>query len=142
MAQSRIEALLEALVNGETSDVVPRSRNEAYLKALVEKMSGGGSASAGGGFVVNATVEWEEGGDPTYKSGIGTIDKTFADIYTALENDNVSQCHLYDMGATFVLPVGIFTPEMIGYTIFLNGQTYMVMIMSDGTVTVDLNLAV
>jgi hypothetical protein len=44
MAQSRIEALLEALVNGETSDIVPRSRNEAYLKALVEMGMGGGSA--------------------------------------------------------------------------------------------------
>ena len=36
MAQSRIETLLEALLNGETADIVPQSRNEAYLKAMIE----------------------------------------------------------------------------------------------------------
>lgn len=36
MAQSRNEKLLEALLNGETADIVPQSRNEAYLKAMIE----------------------------------------------------------------------------------------------------------
>lgn len=36
MAKSRNEQLLEALLNGETADIVPQSRNEAYLKAMIE----------------------------------------------------------------------------------------------------------
>lgn len=73
MAQSRNEKLLEALLNGETADIVPQSRNEAYLKAMIEgstevaephsrieaylcalarkggSSSGGGSSGGGGG---------------------------------------------------------------------------------------------
>ena len=42
--QSRNEQLLLALLNGETVDMVPRSRSEALLIALCEKgLSGGGS---------------------------------------------------------------------------------------------------
>ena len=69
---SRYEELLQALLNGETSDIVPRSRleaalknciegcgcdgltepksrSEAYLQALAEKMKGGGGGNTGGG---------------------------------------------------------------------------------------------
>lgn len=65
---SRYEKLMEALVNGETADIVPRSRaeaalknciegcgcdglpepnsrSEAYLQALAQKMAGGGGAT-------------------------------------------------------------------------------------------------
>lgn len=69
---SRYEELLQALLNGETADIVPRSRleatlknciegcgcdglpepqsrSEAYLQALAEKMKGGGGGNTGGG---------------------------------------------------------------------------------------------
>ena len=65
---SRYEEMLKALVNGETADIIPRSRaeaalknciegcgcdglpepksrTEAYLQALAEKMAGGGGAT-------------------------------------------------------------------------------------------------
>lgn len=99
------------------------------------------TASAGGGFVVNATVEWEEGGDATYKTGIGTIDKTFDEILKALESDNVAQCHLEDNGATYVLPCGMFSEESIGFMIYLGGQSYTVMVLANNYVIVDLNIS-
>ena len=70
MADSRIEQLLEALLNGDTVDIVPQSRNEelllamingekptgsphsrmeAYFHALAEKGMGGGSGGETGG---------------------------------------------------------------------------------------------
>lgn len=42
MSQSRYDMLLEALLNGETPDIRPQSRAEAYLLALCEKGVGGG----------------------------------------------------------------------------------------------------
>lgn len=43
MGKTRIEKFLESLVNGKTTNIKPRSRIEAYLKALIEKGIGGGS---------------------------------------------------------------------------------------------------
>lgn len=47
MSKSRIEQLLEALCNGNTANIEPKSRVEAYLLALCKK--GGGGGSGGGG---------------------------------------------------------------------------------------------
>ena len=41
MSESRIEMLLEALLNGEKPTIKPQSRVEAYLCALCEKGLGG-----------------------------------------------------------------------------------------------------
>jgi hypothetical protein len=43
--QSRNEELLLALLNGETVDMVPQSRNEALLAAICAKFAGGGSSA-------------------------------------------------------------------------------------------------
>lgn len=77
--QSRYEELLQALLNGETADIVPqsrleaalknciegcgcdgltepKSRSEAYLQALAEKIkSGGGGNTGGGGGIIDVT---------------------------------------------------------------------------------------
>lgn len=80
---SRYEKLMEAFVNGETADIVPRSRaeaalknciegcgcdglpepksrTEAYLQALAQKMAGGGGATVA---EYDGTVEIADGGN-------------------------------------------------------------------------------
>lgn len=50
--------LLEQLRNGDTSNIVPRSRAEAFLLTMFEKMSGAGSGSTGGGKYQNI-LTWD-----------------------------------------------------------------------------------
>lgn len=44
---SRLEILLQALLNGEIPDIRPQSRAEVYLLALCDKSINGGSATPG-----------------------------------------------------------------------------------------------
>ena len=75
---SRIEQLLEALLNGNTAEIVPRSRKEKYLLALINGEPGvdnpksrteaflyllaqaGGSGGGGGGDAVTAGIIYDE----------------------------------------------------------------------------------
>lgn len=59
--QSRIEKILLDIVNGETDDTfTPRSRIEAYLKAISENGLGGGSSGGGANFAVGEIVIAED----------------------------------------------------------------------------------
>lgn len=60
MADSRTEALLEALLNGEVPDITPRSRNEELLLALCQKaadLPSGGVTPTGAVKIAEYTVD-------------------------------------------------------------------------------------
>ena len=61
MAESRIEQLYDDIVNGNTSNIIPQSRNEAYLKAIRDGLADGSIGGGGsGGSVGTATITDEQ----------------------------------------------------------------------------------
>ena len=57
MAESRIEQLYDDIVNGNTSNIIPQSRNEAYLKAIRDGLADGSIGGGGSGGTTTITDE-------------------------------------------------------------------------------------
>ena len=95
MSDSRIEALLEALLNGTDPPGEPQSRVEAYLYALCERGLGSGDG-IGIKSIEQTTTSIVDGG-----TNIITITLTNDDIYT-FEVKNGSKGSKGDVGSDYI----------------------------------------
>lgn len=124
MALSRNEELLEKLLNGETSDITPQSRMEAYLKALCEKGLGSGS---GGGSSTGGVSSWNDLTDKPFGEAEAEIfsveNASFADLGLGIP--------MYIMESTEEFPLGLINGNT--YTVIWDGVEYeCIAVVADG----------
>lgn len=110
---SRMETLLAALLNGETPEGVPRSRNEAYLYALCQKGMGGGGTGGG------AQPDWNAAeGEPGH-----ILNRPFYETTETIFNRTVELFEEEGGISAALLPFGKFL-EQTKYIVTYNGVKY------------------
>lgn len=97
----------------------------AFINAL-----GGGSESAGGGFIVKATVTLDESGE----SGTATFDKTMDETIAAIKAGQYVVCHNDDPEGGRILPAVTYVAgNMVMFCVYVAGMTHVITMLPDGT---------
>lgn len=92
--------------------------------------SGGGSASAGSGFIVKATVTLDGSGG----SGTATFDKTMDETVAAIKAGQYVVCHNDDPEGGMILPAVTYAAgNMVMFCVYVAGMTHVITMLPDGT---------